>query len=170
MSFLIFAYRKLSLKRKINDLNFKVMMLQDKEQAALTKISDTQQSMSTMQSIMTATGSAQMSQMTNSIMSKYYEKGENGAMTPKAGIDANVVNQEMYKANYEHAAQESLFKGMFDAKNKAELTVLNQQSTQIGQQKSAIESQLKQLNSELEGVEKGEDQAAKQDAPKFGLG
>jgi len=170
MGFLIFAYRKLSLKRKINDLNFKVMMLQDKEQSMLTKIGNTQQSMSNMQSIMTATGSAQMAQMTNSILAKYYDKDDKGNMKLKADTDANLLNQEMYKANYEHAAQESLFKGMFDAKNKSELTVLNQQSTQISQQKASIESQLKQLSGELEGVEKAEDQAAKQDAPKFGLG
>jgi len=169
MSFLIFAYRKLSLKRKINDLNFKLMMLQQRENTLTEKVGNMQQSMSMTQSIMTAVNSSQMSQMTDSILGKYYDKDANGKMTPKAGIDANVVNQEMYKANYEATAQNSLFSGYFEAQNKAQMTTLNQQGNQISQQKLTIESQLKQYNSEYEGVEKGEDDAAKKEAPKFGL-
>jgi len=170
MGFLIFAYRKLSLKSRINDLNFRLMMLTQKEQSMTEKVGQMEQAMSSAKNMMAASNSTQMSRMTESILTKYYDKDANGKMTAKAGIDSNLVNQEMYKANYEAAAQNSVFSGAFDAVAKAQMTALNTQSTQISNQKANIESRLKQMNGELDGVEKAEDDAAKKDAPKFGLG
>jgi len=170
MSFLIFAYRKLSLKRKINDLNFKVMMLSEQEQTKLTQIGDMQQAASRMSSIMTSNNSAQMGQINNNFMQQYYDRDSDNRYKLKDGFDASAANAAIWQANNDAMAKNSLFTGAFEAQNKAQMTVLNQQSTQISQEKSLIESQLKQLNGQLDGVEKAEDDAAKKDAPKFGLG
>ena len=160
MGFLIFAFRKLSLKRQINDKNFRLMMLSNDQQKITANISTVQQAMSTAQNTINAFTS-------NSIM-KVQQQYLNSDGTPKAGLDNTIypaMNAQLQAIQYKSNNVNSIF----DQVNKVQLTQLNAIDTQISQQMASLESQLKPLNNELQNVEKAEDEAAKQIAPKFGL-
>ncbi len=160
MGFLIFAFRKLSLKRQINDKNFRLMMLSNDQQKITANISTVQQAMSTAQNTINAFTS-------NSIM-KVQQQYLNSDGTPKAGFDNTIypaMNAQLQAIQY----KSNNFNSIFDQVNKVQLTQLNAIDTQISQQMASLESQLKPLNNELQNVEKAEDEAAKQIAPKFGL-
>ena len=161
MGFLIFAFRKLSLKRQINDKNFRLMMLSNDLQKITSNISTVQQAMSTAQNTMNA--------FTNNSIMKMQQEYLNPDGTTKSGIDRTSLYNEMNVKQQTILFQSNTFNSIFDAANKAQLTQLNAMDTQISQQMASLESQLKPLNNELQNVEKAEDEAAKQIAPKFGL-
>ncbi len=161
MGFLIFAFRKLSLKRQINEKNFRLMMLSNDLQKITSNISTVQQAMSTAQNTMNAFTS-------NSIMKvqQQYLKADG---TPKEGNDQNIIYPAMNVQLQAIQSKTNHLNSIFDQVNKVQLTQLNAMDTKISQQMASLESQLKPLNYELQNVEKAEDEAAKQIAPKFGL-
>jgi len=161
MGFLIFAFRKLSLKRQINEKNFRLMMLSNDLQKITSNISTVQQAMSTAQNTMNAFTS-------NSIMKvqQQYLKADG---TPKEGSDQNIIYPAMNVQLQAIQSKTNHLNSIFDQVNKVQLTQLNAMDTKISQQMASLESQLKPLNYELQNVEKAEDEAAKQIAPKFGL-
>ncbi|MEI8129804.1 MAG: hypothetical protein WCG95_09350, partial [bacterium] len=119
------------------------------------------QAMSTAQNTMNA--------FTNNSIMKMQQEYLNPDGTPKSGIDRTSLYNEMNVKQQTILFQSNTFNSIFDAANKAQLTQLNAMDTQISQQMASLESQLKPLNNELQNVEKAEDEAAKQIAPKFGL-
>lgn len=164
MGFLIFAYRKLFLTRKINDLNFRLMSLSQKKQQITDQVGNMQQAMSSGKNSLSAMSSNALSQAQQSIMSKYYDGGK-----LKEGVDQTFVYNEYQQATSQVMAQTNLCNSVFENTSQTQLKQLNSMDSAISLQCASIESQLKQLNGELEGVIKGEEAAAKAEAPKFGL-
>ena len=58
---------------------------------------------------------------------------------------------------------------VFEAGSNLQLSQVKAQESQIDGEMANLESKLKLLSGELESVEKGETEAAKSEAPKFGL-
>lgn len=153
MGFLIFAYRKLALKRKISDLQFREMSISMNKQLVAEKQSD----------------AASIFQSYNERLQSKYGQGMNELMT-----DPN-THKFIPDAQFSPRAQEMQeeYYGIKQQAVFAETNYLKQlksKETAMDQEMASIESQLKLLNAELQSVEKQEDEEAKQSAPKFGQG
>lgn len=180
MGFLVFAYRKLSLKRKISDLQFRQMQLSMEKQQLTDRVSTYQNQMSMGKDILQQAygepmqqlmfGYQAMSQQSNVFMSPDMGNGQPNQkfIAPKQRYQ-DLMQQFMLPYS-QLASQYQGLNSLFEQKEKSDLQRMHQQDTRIDQEMASLESQLKLMNAELQSVEKGEDEAAKQDAPKFGLG
>lgn len=165
MGFLIFAYRKLFLKNKINDINYRQLALSQKQQQMTAQVGVMQQAMAAGKNLLSVFSNGSLSNISSDIMKDYYKDGKFiGTEEDKMKI-MNEVNAKQYAVMATNATINSIF----EASNTAIMAPLNAESTQISLEMANNDSQLKLLNSELESVEKGEDAAAKQCTPKFGL-
>lgn len=165
MGFLIFAYRKLFLKRKINDLNYQAMVLSQKKQNITDKIGQVQQAISSAKTLTASVASYTTNALTNSIFKEFYNEDR----TPKSTEAAMQAQMKLSAGQQAIATAGNLTNSLFEASDQAQLAYLNSIDSQISLQIANIDSQTKQLMPELESVEKAEDQAAKSEAPKFGL-
>lgn len=167
MGFLIFACRKLSLKSRITDLQYRQMVLQNQKSTIEDQISQRQQCYSNQKD-------ARESQMS---MMMYQAKM---SIFQQNGFDPRTVNSDRNAAIYNALngmspqmmgmmQQNQLIGMMDDERNQMDLQALARKDKQIEREMATLESQLKLANNELESVEKAEDNAAKQDTPKFGL-
>ena len=171
MSLLIFAYRKLDIMHRKNDLNYRLMNL-------TRKLSDMQQYAANI-----ADGSVSMSDMMNTPSSMfgrqmmYMQYAHNGAlfgaqqkmamMQPQIAMQM----QQMQDPNYQALYQQWIFKSLYDQERermgKQETKLLNEQEKQIQAEKAKLETQLKLLDQELEACKQGEDAAVKQWKPEY---
>ena len=171
MSLLIFAYRKLDIMHRKNDLNYRLMNL-------TRKLSDMQQYAANI-----ADGSVSMSDMMNTPSSMfgrqmmYMQYAHNGAlfgaqqkmamMQPQIAMQM----QQMQDPNYQAMYQQWIFKSFYDQERermgKQETKLLNEQEKQIQAEKAKLETQLKLLDQELEACKQGEDAAVKQWKPEY---
>ena len=171
MSLLIFAYRKLDIMHRKNDLNYRLMNL-------TRKLSDLQQYAANI-----ADGSVSRSDMMNTPSSMfgrqmmYMQYAHNGAlfgaqqkmamMQPQIAMQM----QQMQDPNYQAMYQQWIFKSLYDQERermgKQETKLLNEQEKQIQAEKAKLETQLKLLDQELEACKQGEDAAIKQWKPEY---
>lgn len=171
MSLWIFAYRKLDIMHRKNDLNYRLMNL-------TRKLSDMQQYAANI-----ADGSVSMSDMMNTPSSMfgrqmmYMQYAHNGAlfgaqqkmamMQPQIAMQM----QQMQDPNYQAMYQQWIFKSLYDQERermgKQETKLLNEQEKQIQAEKAKLETQLKLLDQELEACKQGEDAAVKQWKPEY---
>lgn len=167
MGFLIFAYRKLFLKRQINDKEYRQMMLSQQKQTMTEQIGIVQQSMSAAKNLLSVFTSGQMTSLQNDIRQKYGMNDTGGTVdttkSQQAYNEMQIGQQKLVAFNY---ASNSIF----EAASTAQLQPLKCADTAIDLEMASLESQLKTLRPELESVEKAETDAAKNEAPKFGLG
>ena len=163
MSFLVFAYRKLSLKRQINEKEFRQLTLSQQKQTMSEKIGVLQQSISAGKNIFSALANSSMYNTQQEINSKY----PNGVIPEgeRAGIQQQLQNKQ-----YEVAMRTSLSNSIFEAVSNSQMQMLKGTESQMDSEMANLESQLKLIRPELESVEKGETDAAKSEGPKFGLG
>jgi len=197
MGFLIFAYRKLFLKKAINDKGYRQMQLQMAKNQILEEQGYQQQHQSyrtndreqnyqdEMYELMTGRSARanQLREIFNNDLDIIQHGGSvSRGQGPYPGITdpqelANIfkgmaMQDEQANAarsqDLMHMTKES--KMLTNFQDQGEMRSLKNQETQIDLEMASLDSQLKSLNAELEGVIKGEDQAAKQDAPHFGLG
>lgn len=171
MGFLIFACRKLSLKSKITDLQYRQMVLQNQKSTIEDQISQRQQCYSNAKDGREMYLSQAMMQMRQSIFQQAGYNPNNQNLTPD-------YNQRMMQAQMQASMdpritgmmQQNQIQSMFeDERNNMDLQSLARKDKQIEREMATLESQLKLATNELESVEKAEDNAAKQDTPKFGL-
>ena len=163
MSFLIFAYRKLDLTRRINEKNYRLMLISNEHQRMVTQIGNMQQCMSATQNTISMLSG-------NSIMNAT-QQFQATCMGAGTATDANTQMQAAVK--FQAAQQAATYKAnlmnsVFDVQSKTQLAQLNAIDTQLTMEMKSLESQLKPLSEELTNVEKAEGEAAKQAAPKFG--
>lgn len=165
MGFLIFAFRKLDLKRRINDKQFSQMLLSNKQQQITSQISNMEQSMSSAQSTLSSLTSGSIMNLQQQVMSQCV--GADGKAIE--GVNQAAVMMQMQAKQQAMMFQSNTLNSVFDAVSKAQLKQLHNEDTSISQQMASLESQLKVETAELANVEKSEDEAAKSTAPKFGL-
>lgn len=152
MGFLIFAYRKLALKRKISDLQYREMVISMQKNLMTEKLNDA-----------------------SSIFASYNETMQNGMNDKMGRLMYNNRNVTGYNP-YQDPDGRSILNQYYQEKQTASMAEsqymkqLKDKETSMDTQIANIDSQLKQLNAELQAVEKQEDEEAKQDAPKFGQG
>ena len=154
MGFLLFAARKLQLKRQINQLSYRNIELSQEQQTVSQKLKDLQlaqqKAQNTINIFATAANSAQqMSALTS---------GQNIQMSMLA---ANQTSPATYAAN--------VMNSIFTAANATELARLNAKDSEISLELENNESQLELLQNEYQSVKKAEANEAQNSAPTFGL-
>lgn len=93
MGFLIFAYRKLFLKRRINDLQYREMVLQQKKMLATEQIGNYQSIMSYQDNMMQSAFSSQMAQL---------------MMQKQSGADPSSIFQQQWALAQQNQEQKAL--------------------------------------------------------------
>lgn len=170
MGFLIFAYRKLYLKNKINELGYQALLLSQKKQTITSQINMAQQAMSAGKESIGMFANSEMSQLQQSIYDKYGKMDKNnGQFKFNEGMDNTGMNMELNNGMQVLQQKYAYANSIFAGQEEGMLRQLNSIDTQISNQLAAIDTQMKQLQPELDNVEKAEDAAAKSEAPKFGL-
>ena len=162
MSFLIFAYRKLSLKRQVSDGEYRQMSLSQQKDTISKQIGQMQQCVSVAKNIFNTLSN----QVLATVESEVYSKYPNGVPQDQQ----NSIMQEVKAKQYAVMTANSTCASIFESASNAQLSQLKGQESQIDLETASLESQLKIMREEAQGVEKGESDAAKSDAPKFGLG
>ena len=164
MGFLLFASRKLQLKKQINQLNYREMQLSQEQQTISEKIKNVQLAQQQAQNTMniftaginavqtTMNGAQAMTQINagSNAQSVWSAMGNNSMMQP-AQLAANVMNS------------------VFTAQNQVQLAELNAKDSQISLEIENIQSQEQLLQAEYNNVKKAEGQEAQNCAPTFGL-
>jgi len=171
MSLLIFAYRKMDITRRKNDLNYRLMDL-------TRKLEDLQQYAANI-----ADGSISMNDMMNTPASMFNRQlmfmqyAHNGALF---GAQQNMAMmqpqiamqmQQMQDPNMQMMYQNWIFKSLYNQQReqigKQEAKLLNEQEKEIQAEKAKLETQLKMLDQELEATKQGEDKAVEQWKPNY---
>lgn len=194
MSFLILAFRKLSLKRQINHGNFKLMNISMNQQRIQNQLASLEEAKSTIQDAWTTVTSSNSS-LTNSIFqaqiaasqknaddakNKYNEVVNTGNASEiakaKAEMEATAkaaeeANNNIFKQQYTQAMTQTGMQqaatSLFEAANKAQITALNKQDKQYDMQKESLNTQMEAWNAEYSGLEKSVQTAAKNAAPSY---
>ena len=194
MGFLIFAYRKLCLQRDINQKTFRQMNLSSRQLLIHSKIEAMEQAKAAIQtaftismsslsaegaSVFTSNTQSNTKQMLDFQTQLQNTTDEAAKATINKQMEAllsqNKLKQESEMQKYTAFTQniamaQQAGNSIFAMVDKAELDGLHAEDTQITLQMKSLESQLTLENAELQSVEKAEGEAAKNAAPKFGLG
>ena len=168
MGFLLFAARKLQLKRQINQLSYRQIQLSQEQQKITDQIAQQQQKQQQIQNIFNTVGT-----MINGA------QNVNQMMQMKSLNDKNLSQAEINSAFQTMMNGNSEFQGMtyatnvmnsvFTAQNNVQLSQLQNKDNEISMELESVDSKLKLLQSEYENVKKGEQSEAQNAAPTFGL-
>ena len=173
MSLLVFAYRKIQILRQKNDLNYRLMKLNQ-------KLEDLQQYASNI-----ADGSVSMSDMMNTPASMfgrtmmYMTYSHNGALQnaqqqmqqmmimPQVQAQMQQMQDPNQQMMYQNWIFDNLYKQQREQFGKVEQKLLNEQEKEIQQEKAKLETQLKMLEAEFDSTKQGEDKAASSWKPEY---
>jgi hypothetical protein len=163
MGFLIFALRKLQLKRQKSQLEYRLTVLGSKVEQIQKAEAQFQQSISSAKNMINIFQQAQSMSNQMSMFGMYDKNADGSAQTDQVQYMKDFMAQQQSQA-----MASNFVNSIFDNMSQSRLSVLKAQEDQITQEKTSEESQLKYISEELQGVEKSEDAAAKEDAPHFG--
>jgi len=166
MSFLMFAYRKLALKRQIGDKEYRQLVLSQQKQTMTDQIGQYQQMVSAAKNATSTLMNSSMFALQTEAYAPY--KQTDGTYNVDQSKDAG-IKQALGEKQYALMQANSITSSIFEASSQATMSQLKGQESMIDTEMASLDSQLKQMHEELAGVEKGETEAAKSDAPKFGL-
>ena len=164
MAFLLFAARKVQLKREINSKNYELQLISLKRQEAQKAVADKQQYMNDMKNMTSVFAQGIQGAMV---------LGQVGQLTGASVEKSQQVSQDVQAAttlgNQAATAITSISNSIFDAMNKQDLARLQAQAQSLDLRQSSLQSQLSSLEAEYKSVESAEKEAAQSTAPKFGL-
>ena len=191
MGFLLFAARKIQLKREINSKQYELTVMTSQYNAAQKRVKDFQEQMGNLKN-MTSVFASGMNQQ--GVSQAYAAAAQNSELSENARAAARKLAQGDVSAMYDASLSEedrkalqyishvgsqagsslasaftNISNSIFEAANKVELAKLTAQENSLELRKSSLESELSLLNGEYEAV-KGQEKEAMQDAiPHFGL-
>ena len=199
MGFLLFAGRKLQLKARINNLNYRAMQLSQEQQTISSQIAEKQKAInaaknsintqaqqfvignvlnglasnSTVQEMLNSKGLASCS--ANDLQTlisggKITADGKDYQLEAGDLSSISTVYQQLqYQSQMQASYSTNVINSVLDASSKADLSVLNAKDSQISLEIENNESQLQLLQTEYNNVKKAEGQEAQNTAPSFGL-
>ena len=172
MAFLLFAARKIQLKREINAKQYEVALIASRYQEATQKVADKQQAMTDMKNAFQAQTSlfAQVGQASAvALMTEEAKKAgkldENGQLSVQAMQYA--LTNGTQAGNTLATAANSIFDSIVGQQNKAELARLQAQASSLETRKTSLETQLKQLEQEVQNYDQALNNSVKEAAPSF---
>lgn len=168
MGFLLFAARKLQLKRQINQLSYRQIQLSQEQQQITDKISQQQQKQQQIQSIFNTVGTMiNGAQSVNQALQ--YQALNNKGLSQ---TEINAALETMVSGNKEFQSMTyatNVMNSVFTAQNNVQLTQLQNKDNEISMELESVDSKLKLLQAEYENVKKSEQSEAQNSAPTFGL-
>ena len=184
MSFLLFASRKIQIRRELNAKNYELDLITQQYNDATKKVAEFQQNMTNakqMTSVFTSGFQAQQTAIAlkeafKDSPEKYqaYLNGGNKADGTKLSTeDWNRANAACQQASQAAAMMTSavtnVTDSIFSAMNKAQGAKLQAQQQQLDMRKQALESEVQVLSNEYNSVKEAEQSEAKNVVPQFGL-
>ena len=172
MAFLLFAARKIQLKREINAKQYEVALIASKFQEATQKAADKQQAMTDMKNAFQAQTSlfTQMGQ-TAAVAAMTKAARENGKLDENGQLNIQAMQyaltQGTQAGNSLSTAANSIFDSIVGQQNKAELARLNAQASALETRKASLETQLQQLSAEYDAYSQQVEKNVKEAAPSF---
>ena len=172
MSFLMFAARKIQIKRLMNSKNYELTLITEQANQAAQKVANAQEAQTAAKN--------QVSVFTSQLQSQAQYQAL-AALKNQTGIDASQMssdNMTAIQAAVQQGSQAgaqlataitSITDSIFSAQNKAELSRLQAQQQTLDMRKESLQTQLKSLQGEYQQCESAESESAKSLAPKFGL-
>ncbi len=161
MGYAIFAARKIMLTNRINNLNFRIMCLSQKQQT-LSDISGKMQSyfgqMQMMLGVQNSGFNNPMNQMMLMQQAGNMFSGGNGNNNAMGSIFQSFQAQQQ---------QQSMYQMMLSMQAEGMMAPVAAEENQIEQERKRLETQVKAATAELEQVEKAEDDQIKKSAPKY---
>ena len=184
MGFLLFAGRKLQLKARMNQLNYRAMQLSQEQQTVSAQIAEKQKAINAAKNqINTQAQNFVLGNILNGLSScsagdlqtllsggKISADGrdfqlEASDLSSVAGVYQQLQAQSQMQASY----ASSVINSVLDASSQADLAVLNAKDSQISLELENNESQLTLISNEYQSVKKAESNEAQNTAPTFGL-
>ena len=179
MGFLLFAARKLQLKREINTKNYELMTITARYNDAQKRVADFQQTMSDMKSAMSIFSAGIQQQGVFQALTAFAD--QNGLehdfsqqavaswtdAQKQAGLAA--MQTGSYAGTQMATAINGITNGIFDSINKVQLAQLQAEQNTLDVRKESLESELSLLQGEYQSVKEAEKEAAKSAVPQFGL-
>lgn len=166
MGFLLFAARKLQLKRQINQLSYRQIQLSQEQQQITDQIAQQQQKQQQIQNIFSTIGT-----MVNGAQSV-------AQATQMASLQNQNLTQAQIQAVYQQmsnnqfggiTAATNVMNSVFTAQNNVQLSQLQNKDNEISMELESLDSKIKLLQAEYENVKKSEQSEAQNSAPTFGL-
>ncbi len=178
MSFLLFASRKIQIRRELNAKNYELDLITQQYNEAAQKVADFQQNMTNAKQMTSVFTSGFQSQQTLQALTAAFDA--NKAKQIMSGNYAGLSSEDMSRAqvacqqatqgaNVLTQAVTSVTDSIFTAMNKAQGAKLQAQQQQLDMRKQALESEVQVLSNEYNSVKQAEQQEAKNIAPQFGL-
>lgn len=199
MGFLLFAGRKLQLKARMNQLNYRAMQLSQEQQTISAQIAEKQKAINAAKNqintqaqnfmlgnILNGLGNNEtVQQMLNSKGLSSCSTNDlqtllSGGKISADGRDfqleasdlssvAGVYQQLQAQSQMQASYASNVINSILDASSQADLAVLNAKDSQISLELENNESQLTLISNEYQSVKKAEGNEAQNTAPTFGL-
>lgn len=173
MSLLVFAYRKIQILRQKNDLNYRLMQLNQKLedlQLYASNIADGSVSMSDMMNTPASMFGRTMMYMTyshNGALQNAQQQMQQMMMMPQVQAQMQQMQDPNQQMMYQNWIFDNLYKQQREQFGKVEQKLLNEQEKEIQQEKAKLETQLKMLEAEFDSTKQGEDKAASSWKPEY---
>ena len=173
MSLLVFAYRKIQILRQKNDLNYRLMKLNQKLedlQQYASNIADGSVSMSDMMNTPASMFGRTMMYMTyshNGALQNAQQQMQQMMMMPQVQAQMQQMQDPNQQMMYQNWIFDNLYKQQREQFGKVEQKLLNEQEKEIQQEKAKLETQLKMLEAEFDSTKQGEEKAASSWKPEY---
>ena len=169
---LIFMARRHQIKRKKSNLQYRLMQVSNQRQQIAARMGEANQRKALNQSINTAMNQFNQNLMYQTLFQKMQEHNKQMSNSKDSGTQSRAL--EMDLLNFKREMNNKIFSDaltskMNDIGDQAELAQLHVLDSQLEQEQTSLENQLKLLEAEEQAVEKQMDQEIKNSAPKFGL-
>ena len=199
MGFLLFAGRKLQLKARMNQLNYRAMQLSQEQQTVSAQIAEKQKAINAAKNqINTQAQNFMLGNILNglsnneTVQQMLNSKGLSscsgndlqtllsGGKITADGRDfqleasdlssvAGVYQQLQTQSQMQASYASNVINSILDASSQADLAILNAKDSQISLELENNESQLTLISNEYQSVKKAEGNEAQNTAPTFGL-
>ena len=171
MSFLMFAARKIQIKREMNSKNYELTLITAAANDAAKRVADAQEAQTAAKNQVSLFTSQLQGMGQNASMAQLANSGILNGKTDQQQYQAYAIALQMgsQAGNQLASAITSITDSIFSAQNKAELTRLQAQQQTLDMRKESLQTQLNSLQGEYQACADGEKQAAKSLAPQFGL-
>ena len=160
MGFLLFAARKLQLKRQINQLSYRNMQLNQEQETVSQKIKNLQQAQQAAQNQVNIFATQMNS--ANQIAGGFQQLA---GLANGQAVSMNYMGTQMTPATMAANVMNSIF----TAANLAQLAELNAKDLEISLELENNDSQLELLQNEYQSVKKAESNEAQNCVSNFGL-
>ncbi len=172
MGYAIFTARKLMLRNRINQINFRMMQLSQQQQTLAEQASRWERAMANTRTVFSQIGNIfqmGMNAMIQGQMQQLYNNNVNGGGGTQ---DYSIFNTILSTGGLNFMATPmgaymNMMSQSLDMANQNQLQRVKDMENQIELQMKSLETQLKAAQAEMESVEKAEDNEIKSSAPKF---